>query len=78
MLCISDHLLFAAVTRGWMNVAYFSCSVEVLSCVRMQLVHLSLVCLVFVTGFVSTEGTALVLNVINNYIHIFFSVLNLE
>ena len=36
----------------------FSCSAEVLiaSCVKMQLAHVSLVCLVFAAGFVSTEG----------------------
>ena len=41
----------------------FSCSGEVLiaSCVKMQLAHVSLVCLVFAAGFVNTEGKDILL-----------------
>ena len=37
----------------------FSCSGEVRTCVMMQLAHVSLVCLAFAAGFLSTEGKSI-------------------
>ena len=56
-VCAFHTICYCSITMGWMNVAYFQqLWRSTFSCVMMQLAHVSLVCLVLVAGFVSTEG----------------------